>query len=230
LNDHLTDFGIFMKRILFYLIPMCLSLTVQAATAIDTTGSWDGFGNVSPFGEPNTATIGQTFTVTGADTQLDSFSFYLNDFSDPDAVDFRAYVYQWDGSKASGSQLFGSGDLHTTGSNGFELFNINTGGINLTAGLQYVAFFSASLLFDGQTGTSSMGWILDNVYSGGGLVYSSNGSDFSSLTLKTWTNFIGDAAFKANFSTPNSQVPEPDSLALLGLGFAGMRLVRRKTI
>jgi hypothetical protein len=76
-----------------------------AITVIDTTPTWNGSDGVSAFGEPGAATYGQSFTVTGTETHLDSFSFWLNDFLNPDAVDFAAYVMAWDGTKATGSIL-----------------------------------------------------------------------------------------------------------------------------
>ncbi|HAG80980.1 MAG TPA: PEP-CTERM sorting domain-containing protein [Cyanobacteria bacterium UBA12227] len=188
----------------------------QADTVIDTTPSWDGTSEITIFGEPDTATYGQTFTV-GSDNILNDFTFFLNDFSDPDAIDFAAYVMAWDGTKATGSILYQSGPQSTTGASGMEQFTFNTGGISLTSGQKYVAFLSASNFFDGIDGLGSMGLPFSDVYAGGDFVYYNNGSDFSALTTNGWDCTecgFGDAAFKATFTSAQS-VPEPASV--LGL-------------
>lgn len=202
----------------------------MAVPVIDTTSS--SFGNLSPFGETNTATYGQTFTVTGTETLLNDFSFRFNDYVNPDFVDFAAYVYAWDGSKATGSQLFASSALSTTnngGADGFEQFTINTGSLQLISGIQYVAFFSASNFFDGVLGTSFWELSTSDAYSGGNVVWDNNGNSFASLTTNTWDcsgSCVGgrDLWFNANFSS----VPAPSTLAVLSLGIFGIGVARRK--
>lgn len=206
----------------------------DAVPIVDTTGN-QVISTLYPFGETAAATVGQTFTVTGTETQLDSFAFRLDDYAASSAVvDFAAYVYAWDGTKASGSQLFAStkqSSSNNAGAGGWELFSFDTGGVSLAAGQQYVAFLSASLFFDGISSTSTLE--LSNGYSGGSVVYDRNGAAFGQLTTATWDSvsdgFIGpwDTWFVANFSTPTS-VPEPATAALLLTGIAGLAAVRRR--
>ncbi|MBW4675069.1 MAG: PEP-CTERM sorting domain-containing protein [Desmonostoc geniculatum HA4340-LM1] len=210
------------------LIALGVAGTAQAQTVIDTTPSWNGTDFFRPFGEENTATYGQTFTV-GSDNVLNDFTFFLNDFDgQPDVVDFAAYVAEWDGFKATGPILYQSAPQSTTNAPGFEQFTFDTGGISLTSGKQYVAFLSASNFFDGTTGLAGLGATgLQSVYSGGDFVFYNNGSDFSLLTQNTWDDIgsgsYGDSAFKVSFSQATASVPEPTTmLGILAFGVFGI--------
>src|SRR4051812_11768719 len=126
-----------------------------------------GGTDIRSFGEFNTATYGQTFkTPDAVDLALNSFSFWLNDFNDPDNIDFAGYVMLWDGvnARATGPVLYSSSVNTTTGAGGYERFDFLTGGLLLNPANTYVAFLSASNFFDGIQGTGTMAGSPTNTY------------------------------------------------------------------
>lgn len=202
---------------------------LASASQINTSGTYSS--SWWPFGESNTATYGQTFTV-GADRKLNSFSLWL-DGAVSAPVDFAGYLYKWDGYKATGSSLYASSAQKFTGApyRTPQEFSFTTGGITLETGSQYVAFLSASNFFDGVYSTATMpiaGYGAD-VNPGGTFVYYNNGSDFSKLTTYSWDKTYGtdDVWFAASFS-PTESVPEPGTVMLLGGGFLGLAIYGKR--
>ena len=235
--------GLATRRIFrTFLLLTTLSFASAAGAAgdpirIDTRGP-DGPGPVGSgaFGEPNAATMGQTFVAPANALQLDRFTFFLAYGGDaavrnPPAgpARFAGYVTAWDGSKASGPLLFASGETQLTTPietpNTFTPVSFETGGIALTPGRSYIAFLSASGFFDGledNTGSAFEG----DTYAGGITVSLPNGNDFSQVFTSAWLTGLapGDRGFVAEFSP----VPEPSTIMLVGTALAAVARRRKR--
>jgi hypothetical protein len=185
---------------------------LRADTVIDTAPSWNGTDYVYPFGVPNSQTYGQTITVP-TDNVLDSFSFYMDL---PSNLTFSGYVFQWNGSSATGPELFKSVATTTTGSGTFEHITFDTGGLALTAGQQYVLFASTSEYANPGIGFNELcsivleggcwGQVGSDVYAGGEFVFINNGTDISQWTSTPWGRGAlppgWDLAFDATLPPP----------------------------
>lgn len=197
-----------------------------ADTVIDTTPSWNGLTPVFSFGPGQTETYGQTITAPLTDAVLRSWTFYMKQDT---AVQFQGEVYAWNGTMATGPDLFESALMTTTDSSVFQPITFNTGGLALTPGDTYVLFASSSQ--GNQTPTLGGGWGFiprGSVYAGGAFVFINNGNDISKWTSSAWaTNWEGtgnDLAFKADFSS----VPEPSVRILLALALGALFVLTRQ--
>lgn len=212
-----------MNKVLLGVI-LALPIQLFAAQTIDTTTYTSS--PVGPFGQPDSSVYGQTITTDSLGGKLESFSFYLRPLNE----EFKAYVYAWDGLKATGSALYESSVNNIgTGFSGYQEVTFNPN-VNLSSNSSYVLFFSTTGLFDGSANVNS--WALAGEhYSGGDFVFTNAGNDFTKITSTEWSYTgspaFGDLAFKAVITS----VPEPSnlSLSLLGLTLLGLASKARKT-
>jgi hypothetical protein len=219
-------------------IGMAVMVTLTAgpasAAVIDTITGWNGSDRVATFGEPNSATYGQTVTV-GSDNYLKSFSFMLDQTSQVPGS-FQGYVMQWNhASRRAVGEVLYSSPVISGSTTGFETFTFNTGGLALARQQQYVLFVNCSNQFDGNGYDMAMASRRDgDVYDGGLFVYLNNGGNFGQVTTSSWTlshvGSGGDAAFRAEFT------PEPATMAMLVMlalslpKRGGLALVRRRKL
>lgn len=227
-----------MKKFLLIaaLATSALAPAANAAT-IDTTQAFTGAW--SPFGVSDTSTYGQTFTAGAANT-LNSFSLFLHG-AVPSPIEFKAYIYAWNGDFATGPQLFASALQTFTGSP-FATpaeFAFNTGNLGLTSGQQYVAFLTTAGLQAGRPdSTATMpyaGAFGSEALAGGSFVFYNSGNNFAALTSTPWdlrnsnSNGIGDVWFRASFG---NGVPEPAAWAMMlaGFGLVGSAMRRREKV
>ena len=182
-------------------------------------------GTVSSFGSVGAATetYGVTFYAPGSSfASLNDFTF---NWSGSSTIAYQADVYAWSGTQATGSSLF-SHNTSMTGNGNFQAVTTTTGGVTLTSGMQYVAFFTTSDPTSITNQGSAVGaWAFGTASTllpsgeGGQFVFYNNSTQ-NLLTTSTWDSigysYSWNAAFTANFTT--TAVPEPSTNALLGLG------------
>jgi hypothetical protein len=158
---------------------------------INTIPAWNGSAYVQPFGEPATATYGQTITPTSDTFRLQSFTFVVKLDAD---VKFRGYVYQWDpvAQRATGVARWSSLTRHTTGYT-WQRVTLNTGGLRLALGKKYVVFLSVSGLRQEPAEHAGLFAQPQNrdLYRAGAFVFTNN-SSVSDWTTRPWDGGTGD--------------------------------------
>ena len=189
------------------------------------------------WGPLETATYGETFIAPSlSSVALNRFTFFLEDESGSgDTVAFQADVYAWDpvNNVATGSALF-SENLSLTSTGGLQAIAVNTGAVLLSSGADYVAVFTTSDPISLAANASSQVPFLWSAVDapqpndGGGTAVYYNNDVVSQLTDGSpWDGGTGtelSLAWQATFN----EVPEPSTLALVGLGAVAV-LFRRKT-
>lgn len=209
-----------MKNTLAVSAALLFAANVAGAATISTLSQENSL--IAPWGLPNTAAYGQTFTLGAADT-LDDVTFRINDRGT--AISYDLLIYGWTGATATGAAL-ASVSGSTAGVNAMSSVTTSAGGVSLSAG-SYVALLQAT-----SAGSSNWGSVSgSDAYAGGAFVYQNNGGDVSQLVGGLFnSDHQGpgyDLAFEMNFGGAPA-VPLPAALPLLLAGFGAMGLMGRR--
>lgn len=194
-----------------------------ASTVIDTTST--SSAQQLGFGGSGGSSVGQSF-IAPADPVLHHITLHLNEEGPPiQTVVYEVAVMGWAGDRAVGNVLFRSGVASTNGLGSIDIVSIDTGGIVLIPGEDYIVFvttlggsYSAeNTLHTFETDT--------NVYPGGNLFFHPGPSDepFESVTHYAWFGWEeSELATILEFEP----IPEPTTAALLAV--IGLALLRRR--
>jgi hypothetical protein len=88
--------------------------------------------------------------------------------------------------------------LTAPGGSAFVPATINTGGVRLTPGTQYVLFFTTSSVVQGGSSSYRYGALTNNTaVPGGQFVFQNNGTNFANLSTTSWSFIPEDLAFIA---------------------------------
>ena len=185
-------------------------VVTRASFVIDTTVGWDGQENLAPFGKGSGGTeslevYGQTFVVAANAPTLQRLSFWLqyspNDTSGED-VFFSVVVMGWNTDRATGPVLYESAlQSITTAQSVMTEYLVDTGGLILVPGQEYVAFLSANNGFWNTTSTLiRVGFQNSDVYSQGAAWILDTDNNLNLVTSAPWMNPFGTADLVVMFS------------------------------
>ncbi len=193
------------------LLATVFSINLKAATLVD-----NGFSSLG--------SQGAGFTSDSIDVTWDNFTLNTN-------VNINSASFMFQEISTPSTYFFGI-NADNTGGLGAALFSFNLNSSDVTRTLVSTGWYQYDFnlptsvnLNTGTYWTSLSGdWLFGSRLGGDGMiqVHQMNGAQF-----QLSDNYI---PFQLRGTIVNNTVPEPASLAFLGLGFAGMRLVRRKTI
>ena len=180
-------------------------VVTRASAVVNTTVGWNGEDNLATFGKGSIGTgalevYGQTFVVTANAPTLQRLSFWLqhspNDTSGED-VFFSVVVMAWNTDRATGPVLYESAlQSITTAQSTMTEYLVDTGGLNLVRGQEYVAFLSAKNGFWDATSTlMRVGWQNADTYSDGAAWTLNTDNNPNFITSAAWDNSLGTADF-----------------------------------
>lgn len=211
-----------MNKSLLSLCVLCFGVAAAHAISYDNSSI---SSQIIYFGNPNTATYGQTFTAPSANV-LNDWTFYLENQGGP-AQNFEFFVMAWNGAEATGPVLYQSA-LQTVGAsqNTFKAYTVDPN-LTLSAGQQYVMFINESGLNGAVNGQVAMGGNNNASPLGGSFEYLNNGDNFSQVTSTPWSTWsVAETAYLADFS--DSAVPDAgSSIFLLSCGLGALAAMRR---
>jgi hypothetical protein len=167
------------------------------SVTISTIPSWNGATGLGPFGKPLFGNFGETVTVPSNMSTLTGFGFELVLSS---LMTFRGEVYAWDGTKATGPNLWQSGPTTASGF-AYQLVSFNANA-KVTPGEQLVLFLSVTPDYGANPALSgNLGAITLDAYVGGEPVILDDGGLTSAWTSTSWLNVpADDLAFTASFA------------------------------
>lgn len=166
--------------------------SVDKKPTIDTYSDWDGTSYLQPFGNPQTSNYGQTITVPDGKDALKKFTFYMAPNAGTGTLTYRAFVYGWDGTKAT-DEVFSSKkkkwdtDIAEPGA---KPVKIKTKGTELVEGQQYVIFLSVDKDYEDNTPGVLTQWAIDftDVLPGGNTVWLNSDGDEGQWDTVAWSS------------------------------------------
>ena len=181
-------------------------VVTRASFAIDTTTGWDGAENATPFGDGAASEVfGQTFVVPADVTILQRLSFWLQHSPDDTSGEdlfFSVVVMAWNTDRATGPILYESAlQSITTAHSMMSEYVVDTGGLMLMPGQEYVAFLSANNGFWDATSTlTRVGWQNADNYPDGAAWTLDSDNDPNLITSAAWDNALGADDFVVMFT------------------------------